>query len=576
MAVPIERIQALLKQQSSGGRKLLQWTPQAWKSWQKSPACGALVQNLLPVRPPLSSLYEINYDDSFAGGSPSDMMEALIQRSKRGEWINVTTVIDATCNGRYYHEAREWNDWDVRCIKLPSVDEADGGVPGKAIVKAFCEAVLRHNAENEPNTHVAVFGAQGYNIAGFLIISFLVEYGNMYLHEAIEAYKNSNPPGLYSANCLKTLYKRYYSMLKSPDTRLSVPSSPEWDTLAQVVDPSFTIGDEILTDQDKAQPFVRVAPAPIVKVAKPIAAPANHRPFAPPPFAPPPFAPTPLPATANPPQEVVKTKKRKIRTWEDEVEPFPFGTLVDVASKEHERLLGIVHQLTGVEGFPGSETISLTKIHIRDHAFDKLGSLTKSYLVTWRARGTRCLVLALKDGVYLVSRKMTFTKVNIKFPRKRAMHEVSDMTLLDGVLVKDQDGDSIVLRYLAYDIIAWENTPVWKSKLEKRLQCLQNEIILPRKSDKHLDLVNEPFRVRMKDHFRLEKAEHVLRNFIPKITHEVDGLIFTPKNAPYGVGGFECDEPQFKFVVDSSARMMGGLDGSLTENQLLQYIKSIP
>ncbi|RHY30609.1 hypothetical protein DYB32_004192 [Aphanomyces invadans] len=207
----------------------------------------------------------------------------------------------------------------------------------------------------------------------------------------------------------------------------------------------------------------------------------------------------------------------------------------------------------------------------------------------------RCLILALKDANYLVSRAMTFTKINVKFPRKRALHENTDKTLVDGVLVEDRDGDNgVVLRFLAFDVIAWEGSPVYKSKLEKRLQCLQNEIILPRKAvraqlssrqsligrlwwrpvqDKALEGAEETFRVRMKDHFRLEKTEHLLRNFIPKVTHNVEGLIFTPKQAAYGVGGFEADAPVFKFVGTDA---MGGLDGSLTEAQLLQHIQRIP
>ncbi|RHY86676.1 hypothetical protein DYB26_006203, partial [Aphanomyces astaci] len=154
-------------------------------------------------------------------------------------------------------------------------------------------------------------------------------------------------------------------------------------------------------------------------------------------------------------------------------------------------------------------------------------------------------------------------------------HENTDKTLVDGVLVQDRDGGAVVRRFLAFDLIAWEGTSVYKSKLEKRLQCLQNEIILPRKTDKTLECADESFRVRMKDHFRLDKTEHLLRNFIPKVTHDVEGLIFTPKQATYGVGGFEADEPVFKFVTDASM-MMGGLDGSLTEGQLLQYIQHIP
>jgi len=48
--------------------------------------------------------------------------------------------------------------------------------------------------------------------------------------------------------------------------------------------------------------------------------------------------------------------------------------------------------------------------------------------------------------------------------------------------VEDQDHDVKVARYLAFDILFLEGTPIWQKKLEKRLQCLQNEIIVPRKN----------------------------------------------------------------------------------------------
>lgn len=55
-------------------------------------------------------------------------------------------------------------------------------------------------------------------------------------------------------------------------------------------------------------------------------------------------------------------------------------------------------------------------------------------------------------------------------------------TLIDGLIVEDHDHDKKVARYLAFDILFLEGTPIWQKKLEKRLQCLQNEIILPRKN----------------------------------------------------------------------------------------------
>ncbi|KAF0688243.1 Aste57867_20113 [Aphanomyces stellatus] len=542
----MERIQAAIKRQgnpmapTSGGRKLLPWKEQDWAVYQKTPPFGGLVDGIAPVRPPLSTLYELHYNTSFKGGTPTDLMEALIEQAKRGKVCNIATVIDASANGLYYHDKmyvlsrakhEEWDDWDVGYVKLPvdETDESTEAIPSKKLVHAFLQAVQRHFTSDRREEHIAVFGARGYNTAAFLIVCYLVELKNMALNDAIEHYKKANPIGIYSTPCLEALYKRYYSTLKPSGMRLLRSDRPEWDAAANDDSPA-AVGADILTDEDKAAPFVRKQ--------------AQHVQAGPPPSA------SALPATAaasaRPPafQLPKATKKRKIRTWEDEVESFPCGDAVPVDSDEHRRLVAAVAEITGIpEGFPGCEAISLTKIHIRDNAYKTMGSLTKEYLVTWRARGTRCLILALKDANYLVSRRLTFTRINVKFPRKRAMHENTDKTLVDGVLVEDRDGDSVVLRYLAFDM------------------------------DKALEGATESFRVRMKDHFRLEKTEHLLRNFIPKVTHAVEGLIFTPKNAVYGLGGFEADEPLFKFVVDSTAGMMGGLDGSLTEGQLLQYIK---
>lgn len=61
-------------------------------------------------------------------------------------------------------------------------------------------------------------------------------------------------------------------------------------------------------------------------------------------------------------------------------------------------------------------------------------------------------------------------------------NEFQANTLIDGLIVEDQDHDTKVARYLTFDILFLEGTPIWQKKLEKRLQCLQNEIIVPRKN----------------------------------------------------------------------------------------------
>lgn len=108
--------------------------------------------------------------------------------------------------------------------------------------------------------------------------------------------------------------------------------------------------------------------------------------------------------------------------------------------------------------------------------------------------------------------------------------------------------------------------------MDRRLQCLQNEVIGPRKQDKQYDYTKEKIRIRMKDHFRIGKTDDLLKNFLPKITHPVQGLIFTPSKAPYGIGGFESPEPIFKFIGSDNSSLMS-FDGSISSSQLLNHIQ---
>lgn len=80
----------------------------------------------------------------------------------------------------------------------------------------------------------------------------------------------------------------------------------------------------------------------------------------------------------------------------------------------------------------------------------------------------------------------------------------------------------------------------------------------------------------MKDHFRLNKTEFLLHKFVQDVTHEVDGVIFTPTDAPYNLGGFESDDPIFKFVSSEAGGGIPGFDGSISERKLLQYIATVP
>lgn len=455
-------------------------------------------------------------------------------------------------------------------------DEKNRDVHDDKTAAAFCKAVVNHLKGERKDMDVAVYGADGYNFVGFLIVSFLVEHCGLSLDAAVEEFAQSTAPGIYSRHYLERLYRKYYSTLSSDSAKLAVPAPPRWENdETRKRKSESSVGNEVVTEQDRANKFVRKETIVAPGAASAQTSPSNNgKATTPSGFPTPPVYKAPM---YIPPdrQEQRPAKRRKIRSWMDEVQPLAYGETLAASSEEHQKLIQSLGKLTGVEGFPGCETIPFTATHVAEGAYKRKGCLTKAYLVTWRARGRRCLLYVTADGTYVVSRDMTFTKVEMKFPRRRAPNEFQANTLIDGLIVEDQDHDTKVARYLAFDILFLEGTPIWQKKLEKRLQCLQNEIIVPRKNDKSYDYNKEPFRVRMKDHFRLAKTEYMLTKFAKSVTHEVDGVIYTPTDAPYNLGGFECEEPIFKFVA-SEGGGIPGLDGSISERRLLQYISSMP
>ena len=70
-----------------------------------------------------------------------------------------------------------------------------------------------------------------------------------------------------------------------------------------------------------------------------------------------------------------------------------------------------------------------------------MDAITKEdYHVTWKADGTRYMLLLQKDGVYVVDRKFAVRRVQMRFPAVFKSHGmvVHDGTLLDGEMVVDE------------------------------------------------------------------------------------------------------------------------------------------
>jgi hypothetical protein len=155
---------------------------------------------------------------------------------------------------------------------------------------------------------------------------------------------------------LQRLYRKYYSTLPSESTQLGVPAPPRWENdETRKRKSESSVGNEVVTEQDRATKFVRkekiVVPSDAPAKTSPV---SNGKATTPGGFPTPPVYKAPM---YIPPdrQEQRPAKRRKIRSWMDEVQPLTYGETLSTSSEEHEKLIKSLEKLTGIEGFPGCE-----------------------------------------------------------------------------------------------------------------------------------------------------------------------------------------------------------------------------
>lgn len=148
--------------------------------------------------------------------------------------------------------------------------------------------------------------------------------------------------------------------MTSQSARLAIPAPPKWDASA-ADDRATTFGLDILTEEDQRNKFVQTQrpnalPKPVVaSTSSNGPSPRTSMPMAPV-YKPPPAYNPPL---YIPPDrsdaEGRPAKRRKIRSWMDDVQPLTYGETLETTTDEHATVLKALEKLTGVEGFPGCE-----------------------------------------------------------------------------------------------------------------------------------------------------------------------------------------------------------------------------
>ncbi|KAI3861273.1 hypothetical protein MKX03_017404 [Papaver bracteatum] len=178
--------------------------------------------------------------------------------------------------------------------------------------------------------------------------------------------------------------------------------------------------------------------------------------------------------------------------------------------------------------FPGSHPVSLD--------WENMQFLWQTdYRVTWKADGTRYLMLINSDGsCYLIDRNFNFRRVQMRFPGFTQENGHDNLTLIDGEMVIDTDPETHEQKrkYLVFDLMAINGKSVIDCPFGERWKMLQEQVLGPRNLYCHRYNL-DPFRVEIKKFWLLSETNELLKEFIPRLLHGEDGLIFQGWNDKY-------------------------------------------
>ncbi|CAM0874827.1 unnamed protein product [Alopecurus aequalis] len=423
------------------------------------------------------------FNESVPPGKRYSSKQVINKQRKAGRDIGL--VIDLTNTSRYYSPA-EWTKQGIKHVKIPC--RGRDAVPDNESVNVFVYEVmmfLERQKQSKTPKYILVHCTHGHNRTGFMIIHYLMRTHISWVAEAINIFAKRRPPGIYKRDYIEALYSFYHEV---PENMIvTCPSTPEWKS-------PFDLDLNGEAKQDDDDDAGDIAP-------------------------------------------VHNEAEEKVITNDD--------VLGDAVPFDQQEALRIVCyrllELPPTRGhaqFPGSHPVSLDS--------ENLQLLRQRYYyATWKADGTRYMMLIMRDGCFLIDRNFCFRRVQMRFPHRNLNEGPHFMTLIDGEMIIDTVPDSgLKRRYLAYDLMALDSVSKTKLPFAERWRLLEDEIIRPRlherkqfesgaKSSPIYRYDMELFSTRRKDFWLLSTAKKVLKVFIPSLCHDADGLIFQGWDDPY-------------------------------------------
>ncbi|CAA0827503.1 mRNA capping enzyme family protein [Striga hermonthica] len=448
--------------------------------WLDCPAFGQEIRSLVPSKVPLGEAY----NDDVPPGKRYSFRQVIHQQRVLGRKLGL--VIDLTNSSRYYN-VNDFKNGGMKHVKI-ACKGRDSVPENEAVNKFFYEVFQFLSQQNkQQKKYILVHCTHGHNRTGYMIVHYLMRTLPISVSQAIKIFADARPPGIYKPDYIDSLYDFYHE--KKPDM-VVCPPTPEWKRSSDLDLNGVAMPDDDDEDGDSAAP-------------------------------------------------VHETKETQQVMTNDDIlgDKIPFDQELSMRHFCYRMMkLSVPQGARGPQNFPGSHPVSLNR--------DNLQLLRQRYYyATWKADGTRYMMLITMDGCYLIDRHFTFRRVQMRFPCRHANEKgmpekmYHHYTLLDGEMIIDTvpDSQKQERRYLIYDMMAINNVSIVELPFYERWKMLEKEVIEPRNLERHhmyqsqnpyyrYDL--EPFRVRRKDFWLLSTVTKLLKGFIPKLSHAADGLVF--------------------------------------------------
>ncbi|WPH03032.1 mRNA capping enzyme, alpha subunit [Acrodontium crateriforme] len=196
------------------------------------------------------------------------------------------------------------------------------------------------------------------------------------------------------------------------------------------------------------------------------------------------------------------------------------------------------------KAFPGAQPVSFARRHLIE--------LTREdYFLCEKTDGIRCLLYCTQhfagpgqpptEIYFLIDRKNDYYGIEpgyLHLPRPNAdVTSFHPNTILDGEIVKDRfPNGTEQITYLIFDCLAMDGQSVMNRPFDIRIGKINELIYKPWKAfakDWPDEVKVQPFQIALKKMELPYACDAMFREFIPKLTHGNDGLIFTCLSTPY-------------------------------------------